>query len=147
MNKFNASAALCLVFDDDEAGQASYDELSDEVEISDDDLFVDNIDYDQSSKTGQRYLQIAESSASMAIEDCDLNQFILEPQISSPDTFKCIGSKQSSINLDVQNLKLKFNPAAPLNPLLSNSFYQKSNSTEENSSQKKVTVVEKFYKK
>ena len=79
MNKFNASAALCLVFDDDEAGQASDDELSDEVEISDDDLFVDNIDNDQSSKTCQRYLQIAESSSSMAIEDYDLNRLIIEP--------------------------------------------------------------------
>ena len=41
MSKFNAESALCLVFEDEEAGEASDDELSDEVE-DDDDLLEDD---------------------------------------------------------------------------------------------------------
>ena len=50
MYKFNAAGALCLVFDDEEAGQVCDDEFPDEVKISEVDFLADNVFDDETSK-------------------------------------------------------------------------------------------------
>ena len=143
MNKLNAAGALCLLFDDEDSGEVSEDELPDEVENAEENyLFEDDVE----GINDQNCLLSSYLKSPLLKENMHKDQNISKHHVLIAN-MSISNNSDNFLNTSSDQILISESINTQPQPLLCTSFYQKTSSTARSSIQNKDSVAKIFFNK